>query len=257
MRYRPLEIVFITAACLLFAGLAQASSHREAPAILSSPQVDGTDFYMFRSYEPNRSGFVTLVANYNPLQDPYGGPNYFPLDGDAAYDIHIANNGDAVEDITFRFRFAQKTRGLALQIGDAGAEQTVPVPLVNIGTIGPEAGLAPANEDRFFTLELIRGPVGTPTSSGLVINPRRGDGLFGLPLDHIGEKSFSNYESYADAYLHDANIPGCGDVRIFAGQRRESFAVNLGEVFDLVNLNPLGEPDGEGSVTEDKNITSL
>lgn len=31
---------------------AAASSHREAPAIAGQPRVDGTDFYMFRSYEP-------------------------------------------------------------------------------------------------------------------------------------------------------------------------------------------------------------
>jgi hypothetical protein len=41
------------------------------------------------------------------------------------------------------------------------------------------------------------------------------------------------------------------------GQRRESFQVNLGEIFDLVNTNPLGPPDGERSDTADKNITSL
>ncbi len=81
-----------------------ASSHREAPAILSTPQVDGTDFYMFRSYEEGRDGFVTLIANYIPLQDPYGGPNYFPLDPSAASDIHITNNGDVEEDLTFRFQ---------------------------------------------------------------------------------------------------------------------------------------------------------
>ena len=65
-----------------------ASSHREAPGITRLPQVDGTDFYLFRSYESGREGFVTLIANYNPLQDPYGGPNYFPLDADAVYEIH-------------------------------------------------------------------------------------------------------------------------------------------------------------------------
>ncbi|MGZ5158809.1 MAG: DUF4331 family protein, partial [Caldimonas sp.] len=62
---------------------AQASSHREAPAITTTPKVDGTDFYMFNSYEPGRSGFVTLIANYLPLQDAYGGPNYFKLDPNA------------------------------------------------------------------------------------------------------------------------------------------------------------------------------
>ena len=72
-----------------------ASSHREAPFIATQPKVDGTDFYMFRSYEPGRAGYVTLIANYLPLQDPYGGPNYFTLDPNALYEIHIDNNGDA------------------------------------------------------------------------------------------------------------------------------------------------------------------
>ena len=44
------------------------------------PKLDGTDFYMFRSYEPGREGYVTLLANYIPLQDVYGGPNFFTLD---------------------------------------------------------------------------------------------------------------------------------------------------------------------------------
>ena len=77
------------------AGPAVASSHREAPFITTHPQVDATDFYMFRSYEPGRDGYVTLIANYLPLQDPYGGPNYFTLDPDALYEIHVDNDGDA------------------------------------------------------------------------------------------------------------------------------------------------------------------
>jgi Domain of unknown function (DUF4331) len=70
----------------------QASSHREAPFITEQPKLDGTDFYMFNSYEPNRKGFVTLIANYLPLQDAYGGPNYFTLDPEANYNINIDNN---------------------------------------------------------------------------------------------------------------------------------------------------------------------
>ena len=62
-----------------------ASSHREAPGITETPKVDGTDFYMFSSYESGRSGYVTLIANYQPLQAPYGGPNFFAMDDDALY----------------------------------------------------------------------------------------------------------------------------------------------------------------------------
>jgi hypothetical protein len=51
---------------------ASASSHREAPNIAGKPRVDGTDFYMFRSYEPGRSNYVTFLANYIPFQDPQG-----------------------------------------------------------------------------------------------------------------------------------------------------------------------------------------
>src|SRR4029434_4944307 len=87
------------------ASLASASSHREAPFLTEHPKVDGTDFYMFRSYESGRDGYVTLIANYLPLQDSYGGPNYFTLDPEALYEIHIDNTGDAKEDLTFQFRF--------------------------------------------------------------------------------------------------------------------------------------------------------
>jgi hypothetical protein len=75
------------------AGGALASSHREAPFITTRPKVDGTDFYMFNSYEAGRAGYVTLIANYLPLQDPQGGPNYFFLDDNALYEISIDNTG--------------------------------------------------------------------------------------------------------------------------------------------------------------------
>ena len=78
-------MLVILAFTIAIAGLpfftAFASSHREARGIARLPQVDGTDFYMFRSYEDGRGDFVTIIANYNPLQDPFGGPNYFPLEG--------------------------------------------------------------------------------------------------------------------------------------------------------------------------------
>ena len=94
-----------------------ASSHREAPGIAGMPRVDATDFYMFSSYEPGRTGYVTLIANYLPLQDPYGGPNYFALDNNALYEISVDNNGDASADLTFQFRFTNTYKNLAVPDG--------------------------------------------------------------------------------------------------------------------------------------------
>ena len=116
-------------------GAALASSHREAPFITTVPKVDASDFYMFRSYEAGRSEYVTLIANYLPLQDAYGGPNYFALDPNALYEIHIDNNGDAKEDLSFQFRFkntlAANGAGVSLPIGG----KSVGIPLVQAGTV--------------------------------------------------------------------------------------------------------------------------
>ena len=71
------------AAVIAAAPIALASSHREAPFISGQPKVDGTDLYMFRSYETGRQNFVTILANYQPFQDPQGGPNFAMFDPDA------------------------------------------------------------------------------------------------------------------------------------------------------------------------------
>ena len=239
---------------------AMASSHREAPYIAEMPKVDGTDFYMFRSYEPGREGYVTLIANYLPLQDAYGGPNYFTLDGSAAYDILIDNSGDAREDLTFRFRFTNTLQDIALPVGTGASQKTVAVPLV---TTAP-GGVGPGIQDRTgvnrietFTVELIRGSRRTRGTAVTNADGGATPGVFTKPLDNVGNKSIPDYEAYARSHVYNIAIPGCGSGRMFVGQRRESFSVNLGEVFDLVNTNAVGPPDGERNILDDKNITSL
>src|SRR5262245_64933642 len=143
---------------LLLAGtgsLALASSHREAPAITRTPKVDGTDFYMFRSYEAGRAGYVTLVANYLPLQDAYGGPNYFKLDPNAVYEIHVTNGGAAVESLTFQFRFQTTSDDNALNVGG----KSVAIPLVQNGSGPVSTRNSPGlNVHEKYTIGLIRGP---------------------------------------------------------------------------------------------------
>jgi len=145
--------VLIAAASLTAPGW--ASSHREAPAITEAPKVDATDFYMFRSYESGREGYVTFIANYQPLQVPYGGPNYFTMDPDALYEIHVDSDGDAVEDMTFQFDFENKLvndEGITLTIGS----ETLSIPLRYAGPISQseDPNLA---EDEYYSLALVEG----------------------------------------------------------------------------------------------------
>lgn len=247
-------LAIAVAGLCISAGAANASSHREAPFITETPKVDGTDFYMFRSYETGRADFVTLIANYLPLQDAYGGPNYFDLDEDAVYEIHIDNSGNAQEDLTFRFQFSDVLNDIQLDVGDAGAQEQVSVPLKNIGDATDPANVQFSQE---YTVSVVRGDRRTGTVE-TVTNVDTGTGTFDKPLDNIGEKSFADYGTYANNHVFEMAIPGCGtNGRVFVGQRKEAFAVNLGEIFDLVNTNPLGPRNAETNDLADKNVTSL
>jgi hypothetical protein len=215
---------------LTAASMATASSHREAPFITEQPKVDGTDFYAFRSYEPGRAGYVTLIANYQPLQAAYGGPNYFTMDPDALYEIHVDNNGDAVEDLTFQFRFKTLRRNIALNIGG----KSVPIPLAQAG---PISGVNPATQNvaETYSVALVRSGRRSGSTQWLS-NSNDGSTSFDKPLDNIGNKTIPNYASYAAQFIYTVNIPGCGTGRVFVGQRKDPFVVNLGETFDLVNI---------------------
>ena len=258
--------------------LAFASSHREAPNITRMPAVDSTDVYLFNSYESGRDGYVTILANYIPLQDPYGGPNYFALDSSALYEIHIDNDGDAREDLTFQFRFTNKlgnnNSGIALNVG--GTSQPVAIPLKNVGPVSA-TDTSNLNFVESYTLTLVRGDRRKGASTP-VTDVASGASVFGKPYDFVGVKTFGSaagYDAYARRFIYDINIPGCGQPgRVFVGQRKEGFVVSLGRVFDLVNLVPIegdsapGAGDGQGfpgGITQsaanneigDKNVTTL
>jgi Domain of unknown function (DUF4331) len=262
----------IAKACLLLvvAGGAIASSHREAPGITNSPKVDGTDFYMFRSYEGvaangsgGRSDYVTLLANYQPLQAPYGGPNYFQMDPNALYEIHVDNNGDAVEDVTFQFRFKNTLKSIALPIGAS----SVPIPLIQAGAVSAlnDPNL---NVNETYEVKVVRGE--RRKSKGDSVTKSGGGATFEKPVDNIGTKTIADYPAYAAKHIHTVTIPGCpagkDQGKVFVGQRQEGFAVNLGPVFDLVNapasvlLDPANK-DAAGkagqNVIQKANVTTI
>ena len=242
------------AALAMAAPSVHASSHREGPFIAGQPKLDGTDLYMFRSYETGRSAFVTILANYQPFQDPQGGPNFYMFNADGLYEIHIDNNGDAVEDITFQFRFNNTSKATALNIGG----KSVKIPLINSGVI---AGVNPAalNVRETFTVDVVRS--GRRSARGAVTNAAGGATVFDKPVDNIGEKSFGSagYAAYANQHVYNVVIPGCSTPgRMFVGQRKEPFYIAVGRAFDLFNLNPLGaEVGGNNNDLEGKNISTL
>lgn len=244
-------------ALALLAQTAVASSHREAPSITLTPKVDATDFYMFRSYQSGRAGYVTLIANYQPLQDPYGGPNYFKMDPNALYEIHVDNNGDAREDITFQFRFQNTLKDVQLPIGG----QNVSIPLTQAGQITTVNADA-SNVRETYTVGIVRGDRRSGRRA-LLSNASGGGTSFDKPVDNIGNKTIPDYAAYAAQHVHDVAIPGCAAGRLFVGQRQEGFAVNLGPVFDLVNA-PLGVITNPSLINaaaansiQDKNVTTL
>lgn len=262
MRYRQsgLRGVYLAATALvaLQQGHAIAASHREAPLIAGEPRLDSTDVYAFRSYEPGRSGYVTLVADYIPFEDPFGGPNYFTLDDQAVYDINVDNVGDGLEHIVFRFTFTNTYQGLREQ---AGSRRTQ-VPVENVGPVG--RGGDPSDTRNLNLKETYQVQVFNGAASGtgqLVSNAAGGGATFTKPIDNIGTKSLPDYPAYAANFVYSINIPGCSTAaRMFVGQRKDPFVIGLGQVFDLVNIaHPIGEQYANAGHDDlvDKNVTSI
>jgi len=241
-----------------------ASSHREAPGITKTPKVDNTDVYAFQSYEPGRTGFTTLIANFQPGQNPGDGPNYYTMDPDALYEIHIDNLGDAMEHLTFQFQFTNTLKGDKGKTINVGGKD-LPIALRQIGPItAPQDGNL--GEDEAYTLTLVTGDRRTGTRAAIT-NASGGGTTFLKPFDNAGNKTIVDYPTYANQFIYNISIPGCAQQgKVFVGQRAEYFAVNLGPIFDLVNFVPIeGDNDpvyGNGSpfpggITQSENNQEL
>src|SRR5271155_4188622 len=185
------------------------SSHREAPEISKDPVADNTDVYAFVS--PDNPNTVTLIANFIPLEGPAGGPNFYEFGDDVLYEIHIDNNGDGIADITYQFLF----------------QTTLQNPNTFLYNTGPIASLDDMNWNKRQLYSLTRVNKGhTP----ILLTPAP----LPSPPCNIGPFSTPDYDTLAQAAVHQ--LPS-GET-VFAGQRAEGFYVDLGAVFDLVDLRP-------------------
>jgi len=205
---------------------ARASSHSEAPGTAADRAVDCTDVYAFVS--PDATGTVTLVANYFPLEEPSGGPNYYGFADDALYEIHVDNDGDAVEDVTFQLQFTTTTKNPATF-------------LYNTGPVTYDAGgdtYTNLNVEQRFTLTRVDGDRRTGPKTVLATNRL-------VAPNNVGPKSFPG--SVYDASIVPAAIHAVtGGIQAFCGPRDDPFFVSLGRVFDLVNIDPV-VPGGKDS----------
>ncbi|MEZ6185985.1 MAG: DUF4331 domain-containing protein [Planctomycetota bacterium] len=206
----------------------QASSHREAPGITEDPTVDCTDVYAFVS--PDAPTTTTLIANYIPLEEPSGGPNYFKFSDTALYEIHVDNTGDAKEDITFRFEFTTTTK----------ADGTF---LYNTGPITVGANdYTNLNVVQRYKLTRVDGDRRTGTQTVLA------DNLLVAP-NNVGPKSIADYPALANAATYSL----AGGIKVFCGQRDDPFFINLGRAFDLLNVDAVlpGGLDSQAGLAPD------
>jgi hypothetical protein len=189
------------------------SSHREAPEISKDPVADSSDLYAFVS--PDAPDTVTLIANYVPLQQPAGGPNFYEFGDDVLYQIHIDNNGDGNPDITYQFQFYTT-------LTDQGGNDTF---LYNTGQIKHLTDSS-WNRKQFYSVTRVDNQ-GTHV---LAQNLR-------CPPCNVGSNSIPSYAPLTAEAIHTVYSD-----KVFAGQRADGFYVDLGSIFDLGELRPFA-PD--------------
>jgi hypothetical protein len=190
-------------------GSSGASSHREAPVISEDPAADNTDTYVMVS--PDKPDTVTLIANWVPLEEPAGGPNFNKFGDDVRYRIYIDNDGDANEDVTYEWRFATKIRNPNSFLYNTGQVTSLDDPDLNIRQTYSVARIKNGRRDII--------------ASGLPVPPA-----------NIGPRSTPNYDQLANAAIKTV-----GKTKLFAGPRDDPFFVDLGSAFDLLGLRPLNQ----------------
>ena len=201
---------------------AQAASHREAPLIALDPTADITDFFMFRDYEPGQQDKVALIMDVIPGEEPSSGPNYWNFDPNVLYKFSVDNNGDGkADDVELEFRFrTEPIRGIARQF-------TLPFSYVGgAGGLPPITALdGPGSEGlglrQRYTVTLVRDHHRTQVADGLIAVP-----------SNVGPRTMPNYAALAAQGTYDLG----NGIKVFAGQREDPFYIDLGGVFDTLNL---------------------
>jgi hypothetical protein len=214
------------ASVMTLSGLASASSHREAPAIGNDPAADNTDLYAWVVGQN-----LVILANYVPLEEPAGGPNFHSFSDDVLYEIHIARGPTSLDDaLTYQIRF-----------------KTKPFPYKDPNVLTP----TPAGGNEFFAqiavdpadfaggaqtysvTKIDKGGTSVIASNVPVVPPNIGHRTNALVYG-IDAMANQTYETFATSAKFKKDMGAQGVV--WAGPRDDGFFVDLGAVFDLAGL---------------------
>ena len=226
LKSKFLHSAFASVAVLaLLVGLApaasSAASHREAPLISLDPTADITDFFMFRSYEPGQDDKIVLIMDVIPGEEPSSGPNYWNFDPSVLYTFSIDNDKDGeADDVRFEFRFKNEFRGINKDLGLFLSYVALP-PITSLDGEGSEGlGLRQS-----YTVTMFQKGKKTVLGKDLIVVP-----------SNVGPRTMPDYESLAAQGLYEVK----NGIRVFAGQRDDPFYIDLGAVFDTLNLRSPG-----------------
>jgi hypothetical protein len=198
--------------------LSIGSSHREAPRILKDPTADNTDVWAFTAADAPDS--LTVVSNWIPLADPAGGPNFYPLDENARYYVKIDNTGDGYEDVAYRWKFRTRFRNPNSFLYAAPTVDSVNDPDVNL----------------VQTYDLYKE---TYNRKRKLVDVERIANDAPVVPDNVGPKTIPNF----------AQVEAGGVTRLKGGGKTivapadDAFFVDLGAIFDGINLDKPGRPN--------------
>ena len=187
------------------------SSHREAPSISQDPVADNTDLYAFVS--PDRPDTVTFIANYIPLEGPAGGPELLRV-----------RQRRPVRDQHRQQRRQHWTTSRTSSGSRRTVRQPQHVPLQHRTDHVADQSRAGTAFRRIRSHAFGAATVAELLGSGLTVPA----GEHRAALDARLRRRSPRRRCTACA----------GGIKVFAGQRREGFFVDLGSIFDLGDLRP-------------------
>ena len=215
------------------APMSWGASHREAPLIALDPTADLTDVYAFRSWQ--NATKAVFIMNVIPAQVPASGPNFFNLDDQVLYAFHLDLNQDGkADDLTIEFRFTTEIRDNTPR---GGLDFTdIPISYAGVPPVTALDGPGSAGiglRQRYTVTASAKSAAGKAAAAAIGTRSATPDGkrLIAVP-SNVGPATMPDYPALAAQGVFDLG----NGIRVFVGQREETFYIDLGSTFDTLNF---------------------